>query len=521
VLNRGLGSWPVRRSRMTPHRPAIVFGARTWTYADVLHDATRLAHGLRSLGVGSGDRVAHCGPNHPAALQTLFAAGMLGAIYVPVNARLAAPELEHILTDSGASVLVHGLGLDERVAAVARALPDLSLVAVGDALPGGTSLAAVTEHSTTEPIDEPVDLDDTAMIMYTSGTTGRPKGAMLSHGNLTWNCMNVLIDVDLRGDDVTLVTAPLFHAAALNMSCLPTLVKGGCAILVEAFDPGDAFDLIERHGITFMFGVPAMYLTMAQHPRWSEADLSSLRILECGGAPVPESLIRTYQERGLTFLQGYGMTEAAPGVLFQGEHMEQKIGSAGVASFFTDVRLVDSTGSPVGPDGIGEIQVQGPNVMQGYWGRPDATAEAIDADGWFRSGDAASIDADGYLTIRDRIKDLFISGGENVYPAEVEAAILEHPAVADCGVIGVADERWGEVGAAIVVLHADHDLTIDDLVGFLDGRIARFKIPKHLELVDELPRTGSGKIAKPALRERFASQSRHTSPSIQEGPPTT
>jgi fatty-acyl-CoA synthase len=502
---------------MTPRRPAVVFGDATWTFADLLDESTRLAHALRGLGVGRGDRVAHCSPNHPSALQTLFAAGMLGAIYVPVNARLAAPELRFVLEDSGTTVLVHGAGLDDRVASVAAELPHLRLVALGDAVAGGTTLAAITGGAPAEPIDEPVSLDDTAMIMYTSGTTGRPKGATLSHGNLTWNCMNVLIDLDLRGDEVTLLTAPLFHAAALNMSCLPTLVKGGCAVIVEAFDPDVVFDLIEQHGATFMFGVPAMYLTMAQHPRWADADLTSLRILECGGAPVPESLIETYQQRGLTFLQGYGMTEAAPGVLFQGPYMDHKIGTAGVASFFTDVRLVDGSGRTVAPGEIGEIQVQGPNVMHGYWNRPDATAEAVDADGWFRSGDAAVVDADGFFTIRDRMKDMYISGGENVYPAEVEAAVLEHPAVADCGVIGVPDEQWGEVGCAIVVLHPGADLNLDELREFLDGRIARYKLPRHLERVDELPRTGSGKIAKPALRERFAEPSATPAGTPQEG----
>ena len=504
MRDNGLGSWPARRARMTPDRPAMVFEDRTWTYAELLADSTRLAHALRSRGVGHGDRVAHCSPNHPSALHTLFAAGMLGAIYVPLNARLAAPELEFGLRDSGATVLVHGRGLDERVATAAAALPDLELVGVEGAVAGGTTLAELTDGAPTDPIDEPVSLDDTALVMYTSGTTGRPKGAMLSHGNLTWNAVNVLVDVDLHGDEVTLVSAPLFHAAALNMTALPTILKGGTAVIVESFDPGEVFDLIARHRITWMFGVPAMFLTMAQHPRWADADLSSLRILECGGAPVPESLIRTYHERGLTFLQGYGMTEASPGVLFLGPHMQQKVGSAGVASFFTDVRLITPDGEPAQPGEIGEIQVRGPNVMQGYWDRPDATAEAIDQEGWFRSGDAATVDEDGYVTIRDRIKDMYISGGENVYPAEVEAALLEHPDVVDCGVIGTPDDTWGEVGTAVGVARPGADLTIEDLAGVLDGRLARFKIPKHLRLVEELPRTGSGKIAKPALRERVA-----------------
>ncbi len=488
---------------MTPDRLAFVFGDVTSTFGEVLGETTRIAHALRGLGVGPGDRVAYVGANHPTAVEVLFAAGMLGATYVPVNARLATPELQFVLSDSGASVLVHGATVDDRIPAVAEALPGLVLVGVHGAAPGGRALDDLLAAAPTDPIDEPVTLDDVAMIMYTSGTTGRPKGATLTHGNLTWNAVNVLVDLDLAGDDVALVTAPLFHAAALNMLTLPTFVKGGCAVIVDAFDPGTAFDLIEQHRVTFMFGVPAMFLTMSQHPRWADADLSSVRILECGGAPVPESLIRTYQERGLTFLQGYGMTEAAPGALFLGPHMTQKVGTAGVPSFFTDVRVVDLDGKVVTGDAIGEVQVKGPNVMSGYWNRPDATAEAIDADGWFRSGDAATVDDDGYVTIADRIKDMYISGGENVYPAEVEAAILEHPDVVDCGVVGTADERWGEVGVAAVVVRDGAGLTLDELTAFLDQRIARFKLPKHLRVVDELPRTGSGKIAKPTLREQL------------------
>lgn len=494
---------------MTPSRPAVTFGDTTWTYADLLDRSTALAHGLRSAGVAPGDRVAYVGPNHPAALQTLFAVGMLGATYVPLNSRLSAPELAFAVDDAGATVLLHGQGLDDRVAEIVADRPGLHLVGVHGAVDGGTDLGALVDGVPTAPIDEPVDLEDPALIMYTSGTTGRPKGAVLTHGNITWNCTNVLVELDLRGDEVTLVTAPLFHAAALNMLALPTLLKGGRLVVVEAFDPGQAFDLIERHRVTFMFGVPAMYLAMAQHPRWADADLSSVRHLECGGAPVPEALIRAYEERGMVFLQGYGMTEAAPGVLFLGEDMRHKVGSAGVPSFFTDVRLVDAVGDAVGPGGIGEIHVSGPNVMSGYWQRPDATADAIDADGWFRSGDAATVDADGCFTIRDRMKDMYISGGENVYPAEVEAALLEHPDVVDAGVIGVADERWGEVGAAVVVAAEGTSPTLADLRDFLGGRLARFKLPHHLHLVDELPRSGPGKIAKTQLRARFAPDPTH------------
>jgi fatty-acyl-CoA synthase len=340
------------------------------------------------------------------------------------------------------------------------------------------------------------------MIMYTSGTTGRAKGATLTHANATWNCFNVIIDVDVAGDEVSLVSAPLFHTAALNMLCLPTLMKGGTAVLVSSFDPERVFDLIEAYRVTWMFGVPSMFTAMAQARRWPEADLSSVRILMCGGAPVPEALIHTYQKRGLTFLQGYGMTETAPGALFLSRHMDPRVGSAGKQSFFTDVRLVRPDLSEPAVGEPGEIVVQGPNVMRGYWGQPEATAASLAEGSWFRSGDVAVVDEDGFFYVRDRIKDMIISGGENIYPAEVEAVLYQHPCVAECAVIGVPDEKWGEVGRAVIALKPGQETTEDQLLGFLQGKVAKYKIPKSVQFVDGLPRTGSGKVDKRTLRAR-------------------
>lgn len=284
------------------------------------------------------------------------------------------------------------------------------------------------------PLDPPVSLDDVAMIMYTSGTTGHPKDVALTHGNLAWNTFNVLMDVDVSADDVTLISAPLFHTAALNHTFLPTFVKGGTCVLVPAFDPVETLQLIAEHRVTWMFGVPSMFQALVRAEGWKTADLSSVRAVEAGGAPVPEELIRTYQARGLTFMQGYGMTEA---------------------------------------------EVMG--------------------DGWFHTGDAGGMDDEGYFFIVDRIKDMFISGGENVYPAEVENAIYEHPAVAEVAVIGVSDEQWGEVGRAFVVLREGHDLDHVELTRFLDSRIARYKMPKSVVPVGALPRNASGKLLKRSL----------------------
>ncbi|MET9905242.1 long-chain fatty acid--CoA ligase [Streptomyces sp. NPDC006476] len=497
MRNEGLGSWPARRARKTPHRTALIHGGTSLTYAQLYDRTTRLAHALRSRGIRRGDRIAYLGPNHPSYLETLFAAGTLGAVFVPLNTRLAGPEIAFQLADSGAKALVYGPSHAGLVAGLPGDTDVRAYVEVGP------EYEAAVDGAPAEPVDEPVAPDDTCIIMYTSGTTGRPKGAMLTHANLTWNAVNVLVDTDLIADERALVSAPLFHTAGLNMLTLPVLLKGGTCVLVEAFDPNATFDLIEEHRITFMFGVPTMFEQVARHPRWPDADLSSLRILTCGGSPVSTPLIAAYQERGLTFLQGYGMTEASPGTLFlDAEHAVSKAGSAGVPHFFSDVRVVRPDLAPVDVGETGEVVVRGPHVMPGYWGLPEETAASF-ADGWFRSGDAARIDEDGYVHIVDRIKDMIISGGENIYPAEIEDLLLAHPGIVECAVIGVPDEKWGEVPRAVVVPREGVRVDPDEVLASLAGRLAKYKIPKSVVLADELPRTASGKLLKSRVRNRY------------------
>jgi acyl-CoA synthetase (AMP-forming)/AMP-acid ligase II len=502
LRNDGVGSWMARRARRTPGRVAVIHAGDRLTYAQMHDRVTRLAHGLRGLGIGRGDRVAYLGPNHPAFLETLFAVGTLGAIGVPLNTRLAVPELARHLTDSGARALIYGAGQAQAAAALREAAPGVrDVVALGEPASGELSYEGLLAGDGPE-IDEPVAPGDPFLIMYTSGTTGGAKGATLSHGNITWNAINAVVDAEFRQDEIALVVAPLFHTAALNMLCLPAILKGGAVLIEPGFEPGRALEAIESQRVTSLFGVPAVYDAMAAHPRWPDADLSSLRMLLCGGAPVPEATIRAYTSRGLSFIQGYGMTEASPGaLLLDTAHVESKAGSAGVPHFFTDVRVVHPDLSPASPGETGEIVVSGPNVMQGYWNQPEATAKALVDGTWLRSGDAGTTDEDGYVFVVDRIKDMIISGGENIYPAEVENVLREHPAVADCGVIGVPDTRWGEVGRAVVVLRPGAGVTEEELLAFLDGKIARFKIPKSVRFSGELPRTGTGKILKKRLRE--------------------
>ncbi|MBR7833325.1 long-chain fatty acid--CoA ligase [Actinospica durhamensis] len=506
MRNQGLGSWTARRARKSPQATAVIHREQRHGYRELHARTLGRAAQLHAAGLRRGDRVAYLGPNHPAYLETLFAAGMLGAVLVPLNTRLATAELAYCLTDSGSAVLVYTEGYaDAARAAAAEVEHAMHLI------PAAASVIDEAEF------DEPVGLDDPCMILYTSGTTGRPKGVVLSHGNLIWNAINVVVDTDLAHDEVTLVSAPLFHTAALGMTCLPTLLKGGTVVLEETFDEQRALELIARHGVTLLFGVPAMYQRLADAPGFADADLGSIRTLMCGGAPVPRTLIDRYLARGLGFVQGYGLTEASPGtLLLDAQHAVSKAGSAGVPHFFTDVRLVgagadtDAAASGDAEADAGELRVRGPNVMLGYWGRPQETAQALGDDGWLRTGDLAVADADGYVRIVDRLKDLIISGGENIAPAEVEEVFYRHPAVAECAVIGVPDERWGEVGRAVVVARSTQGLggaaeaeeLAAELIGFAAQQLAKYKVPKSVVFATALPRSGAGKVLKSVLREQ-------------------
>ena len=492
-----LGALIGRRAAATPRLPAITFDGHTTSYGDLLDQIDTLAAELAAGGVGRGDRVAYLGLNDPMFLITLFAAARIGAVFVPLNYRLTAAELGYILTDAG----VHTLLADAEH--VAAADPVLAEAGVRRAL----ALSAATGW---EPLPElvanrgrlaaPVHAgpDEVAVIMYTSGTTGRPKGAMLTHGNLFWNNVNALLAFDISHDDVSLVTAPMFHIGGLNVTTLLTLHKGGQIVLMPAFDPGQALKLIADYRVTTMFGVPAMFLFMSQVPEFEAADLSSLRYLICGGAPVPETLITRYGQRGIAFVQGYGLTETSPlALVLRTEEVSVKVGAAGHAVLpLSDVRLVDAQNNAVAPGERGEICVRGPQVMAGYWNNREATNEVIDADGWFHTGDIGQADEDGYVYVVDRLKDMVITGGENVYPAEVETVLYSHPAIAEVAVLGTPHQQWGEAVTAVVALNSGAALTLDELREFARDKLAGYKIPLRLEFVDALPRNPAGKVLK-------------------------
>jgi fatty-acyl-CoA synthase len=502
-----LGSWIGRRAAATPRLPAITFDGHTTSYGELLDRIDRLAAELAAGGVGRGDRVGYLGLNDPMFLITLFAAARIGAVFVPLNYRLTAAELGYILADAG----VHTLLADARHAVVAD--PVLTGSGVRRALalsavPGWEPLADLLANRgrLTAPVHP--RSDEVAVIMYTSGTTGRPKGAMLTHGNLFWNNVNALLSFDVSQDDVSLVAAPLFHIGGLNVTTLVTWQKGGQIVLMPTFDPGQALKLIAEYRVTTMFGVPAMFLFMSQVPEFAAADLSSVRLLICGGAPVPETLISRYGQRGIAFVQGYGLTETAPlALVLRTDEVSVKVGAAGHAVLpLSDVRLVDVENNPVAPGQRGEICVRGPQVMAGYWHNREATDAVIDAGGWFHTGDIGQADQDGYVYVVDRLKDMVITGGENVYPAEVEAVLYQHPAIAEVAVLGTPHEQWGEAVTAVVALNPGAALTLEELSAFARDQLAGYKIPLRLEFVDALPRNPAGKVLKYQLLEQLTTR---------------
>ncbi|GAA5176091.1 long-chain fatty acid--CoA ligase [Pseudonocardia eucalypti] len=507
MRNGGLGSWPERLRRMCPDRDAVWFDGSTVSHAGFAERVRRTAGALAGLGVRAGARVAWISGNHPSALETLFACGQLGAIWVPLNARMTAPEVEYLLDHSGTSVVVHGPdhggladALRDRVPGV-RSWVTTEPPSEGgaDSLPYPELLAAASP----EPRDEPVGLEDPCLIMYTSGTTGRPKGAVLSHGNMTWNATNHLLGFDITPAERTLAMAPLFHIGGLNGTVMPTLLHGGCAVVIRRFEPAAALEVIESQRVTSFFAVPTMLDAMSREPGFRTRNLSALRTIGAAGAPLPLPTLRTWLDRGVTMQQAYGMTEASPGcTVLDAADAVRKVGSAGKPMFFTDLRVVRPDGADAEVDEVGEVLVQGPNVMAGYWNDPEQTAQAL-TDGWYRTGDAGSLDADGYLFIHDRYQDMIISGGENVYPAEVESALLELPGVVEVAVIGVPDPRWGEVGLAVIVPGEGAPADAEALRDALRERLAGFKIPRHVRFVPELPKTATGKIRKPDLRDRY------------------
>jgi fatty-acyl-CoA synthase len=459
------------RARNTPTRVAIDHLGRTLTYAELARGADAFASAFTEAGLKRGDRLATLTGNSPEHVEVFFACAQLGLILLPLSWRLTARELRYQLDDAEPALF---LVEDEY-----RGLAEQT----------GQRFERLTEPEQRGQTPRGSDPrpEDSLLLIYTSGTTGKPKGALLTQANCFWTNISFDGATGVQGDDVVLQALPQFHVGGWNVQSLLAWLKGATVILERQFDPGRVLELIEQKRVTTMMGVPPIYLLLAQHEGFATADLSSLQRAVVGGAPMPEALLQTWANRGTAIVQGYGLTEAAPNVLcLPPEDAVRKLGYAGKPYPFVDVRLADD----------GELQVRGPNVFPGYWRNDQATEDAFTEDGWLRTGDVAEADEEGYYRIKGRLKDMYISGGENVYPAEVESVLHEHVLVRDAAVVGVPHERWGEVGVAFVV--AD-DVAEEELIAWCEARLARFKVPSSVRFVGEIPRNALGKIQKQEL----------------------
>jgi fatty-acyl-CoA synthase len=488
--------WIGFHADMRPDAVALVDDGRdlTITYGSLEDRTRRLAAWLFGAGVGPGDRVSILAENTTDVFELLFACAKLSAILVPINWRLAAPEVAFIVGDCRPRVFVYEDGFAD-VAAHVDAPVKLRLGDEFEAAKASTDPAGIGPVTATH--------DDPWAIMYTSGTTGNPKGAIVTHGMIFWNAINIGHAIGLTHRSTNLNVLPTFHTGGLNLYTTPCLHLGARSINLREFDPGRVLHYLTSGEVTHFFGVPAVYQFLAEHPEWAGAELTGVESWACGGAPMPVALLERYADRGIVIRQGMGMTETSPTVfLTDEEHAMSKAGSVGKPVLHTEIRLVSEDGVDVGVDEIGELWIKGPNVTPGYWERPEANESSF-VDGWLKSGDAARRDADGYVYIVDRWKDMYISGGENVYPAEIEQVLFRHDGVLDVAVIGVPDDRWGEVGMAVVIPRVPEAFDADSLIAFCDGKLARYKIPKHVQTIDELPRNAAGKVLKRQLREEL------------------
>jgi len=498
-----IGNVLAKRAFNTPHRPALIFQDQVISYLEFDQRTNQVASALLALGIKPGDRVGLLMHNCPQFLEVFFATARIGAVLVTLNVRLVPAELDFILDDCQVGGLIHGPEFEKTVAALSI-LPQLAY-RISTAEPAAEGALAYEALVCDRPATAPnISLaeDDLLAIMYTSGTTGHPKGVMLTHHAVYHAALNMVIGLDYQYPDKLLMLAPFFHTGA-SSPIVGHVIKGIATVITERFDPEGALALIERHGIRIVQGVAAMMRMILDLPDTSRFDLSAWEIATLPGSPLPFSLIKAAHERfGVLCQNLWGMTEiAGPGALMNIEDVMDKPESAGRPYFEVDLKIVDAANQPLPAGEAGELVVRCPHMMIGYYNRPDATEDTI-VDGWLHTGDMAYLDEDGYLYIIDRLKDMIVSGGENVYPAEIEKVLLQMPGIDEVSVVGIPDDKWGEVPKAFIVRRHAAPPSNEAIIAFCRQHLAGYKIPRNIEIIDELPKNPSGKVLKKVLRQR-------------------
>jgi fatty-acyl-CoA synthase len=512
------------RARLSPEKGALVEVAtgRRFTYAELDARARAAARGLtEGLGLKKGDRLALLAGNCVEFLDVFFACGKTGVVLVPLNTRQTAAELEGVVSDAEPKALVYDQAHEETAEELLRRVRGMSGVPLSSLPAAPTGAAAESSRSLPGP-------EDLYCLLYTSGTTGKPKGVMVPHRMIAWNAVNTVVSWQLREDDVSPIYTPLYHAGGLGAFLTPIFAVGGTIVLFAGFDPAEILATIGTERCTVILGVPTIFRMLQEHPAFATADFSSVRYFASGGAPLPMDIIETWQKRGANFKQGYGLTEVGVNCFAMSiAESVRKAGSIGRPMMFTHAKLTDEDGREVPVGDVGELLLRGPHVCKGYYRNPEATAASLDAEGWFHTGDLAKKDADGFYTIAGRKKDMLISGGVNVYPAEIEGVLFQHPGVKDVAVVGVPDEKWGEVGVAFVVRREEEreekissigeegrSAAIQaELASFVASRLAKYKVPREFLFVASLPRTPYGKVVKRDLQSLYLSKKSSSSSS--------
>lgn len=509
--------WIAFHADRTPDKLAMIdqITGRRFTYAEMHERIGRLAAFLRNeWDVQRGDRIAILAKNCTEYFEYQFACWRVGAMMLPLNWRLAEPELLFILNDAGAKGLVYDTEFASRIPPLVANSPAKQLLRLDfghapvDENPAYED--AITHTHSMLDMYPGTTHDDPVIIMYTAGTTGSPKGVLITHGMMFYNAVNIAVPTAISYQSLNYTVLPLFHIGGLNLYANPVFHFGGANLIAREFDAATVLQTLSDAalGVTHFFGVPSVYLFMSQHPAFEQADLSRIESWGCGGAPMPVTVLETYAKRNIIIQLGFGMTETSPTVfLIAQRHVLDKPTSVGKPMLHTRVRVVNDQFEDVAVGEVGEVVVGGPNITPGYWNRPEANASSFTTDEygirWIHSGDAGTLDADGCIYIVDRYKDMYISGGENVYPAEVEQVIFQLPQVADVGVIGLPDERWGESGLAVVVVKPGTTLEEATIIAHCQQKLARFKVPKAVTFIEQLPRNAAGKILKRVLKEQY------------------
>ncbi|MDP6916932.1 MAG: long-chain fatty acid--CoA ligase [SAR86 cluster bacterium] len=496
--------WSAYHANVRPNKIAIrdLSINKELTYSELDIRSNKLAEWLQKNGVGKGDRVAILSHNCAEFFELEFACAKIGAIELPLNWRLTKPELEYILNDSTPTVLIYDSAFLDISLELQKDCQIKGSLQIDNEDPSSQYESALRESNGNYE-EVPTTHDDLIMIMYTSGTTGHPKGAMINHRMQLYNCINLASPAFVSAETVQLVVLPLFHTGGMNCYANPVLHAGGELILIREFDPGLALSILgnSEYKVSHFFAVPAPYQFMMNHPDFDKTDLSFLKIAGIGGAPCAEAILKTWSGRGVSMIQGWGMTETSPGGIgLDAADAERKLGSAGKPLMHTEVKVVDDDGNELPWGEVGELYIRGPNITPGYWNKPEATEDSFDGD-WLKTGDAARFDDEGFVYIVDRWKDMYISGGENVYPAEVENVIYQLPQIAEAAVIGVPDERWGETGKVFISLKEGQSIEEKDIIEHCLKNLAKFKVPQSVEFIELLPRNATGKVLKRELRE--------------------